>query len=115
MGVCSVYHRGEPVITCPVRFREDWLIVNDASEFFFESGTKWTSLGEVRLKNKAGGPIGNIDYVLVSYDDRGRVLEFASLEVQADYLVTGDPDLFILQTVNTTQIVTMAEFLAMLS
>lgn len=86
LGVCSVYHRGEPVITCPVRFREDWLIVNDASEFFFKPGTQWTSLGEVRLKNKNDGPVGNIDYVLVSYDDRGRVLDFASLEVQAVYI-----------------------------
>ena len=60
--------------------------VNDASEFFFEPGVQWTSLGEVRLKNKNGGPVGNIDYVLVSYDDRGRVLDFASLEIQAVYI-----------------------------
>jgi len=86
LGVCSVFHRGEAVITCPVRFREDWLIVNDASEFFFAPGTKWTSLGEVRLSDKNGGSIGNIDYVLVAYDDRGRVLDFASLEVQAVYI-----------------------------
>ena len=86
LGVCSVYHRGEPVITCPVRFREDWLIVNEAAEFFFAPGTHWTSLGEVRLKNKNGGPVGNIDYVLVAYDDRGRILDFASLEVQAVYI-----------------------------
>ncbi len=86
LGVCSVFHRGEPVITCPVRFREDWLIVNDAAKFFFAPGTQWTSLGEVRLRNKRGGPVGNIDYVLVAYDDRGRVLDFASLEVQAVYI-----------------------------
>lgn len=86
LGVCSVYHRNEPIITCPVRFREDWLIVDAAADFFFESGVKWTSLGEVRLKNKQGGPIGNIDYVLVAYDDVGRVLDFGSLEVQAVYI-----------------------------
>ena len=26
LGVCSVFHDGAPVITCPIRFREDWLI-----------------------------------------------------------------------------------------
>lgn len=26
LGVCSVFHAGIPAITCPIRFREDWLI-----------------------------------------------------------------------------------------
>lgn len=43
-------------------------------------------MGEVRLKNKEGGPIGNIDYVLVAYDNVGRVLDFGSLEVQTVYI-----------------------------
>jgi hypothetical protein len=86
LGVCSVFHHEQPVITCPVRFREDWQLLRDASAFFFPSGTAWTSLGEVRLKDRDGKSVGNIDYVLVAYDDRGRVLDFASLEVQAVYI-----------------------------
>ena len=46
LGVCSVFHGDSPspVITCPVRFREDWLIAEDAAAFFFSPGTQWTSL-----------------------------------------------------------------------
>jgi hypothetical protein len=38
------------------------------------------------LKDKHGKSAGNIDYVLVSYDDKGRILDFGSLEVQAVYI-----------------------------
>jgi hypothetical protein len=86
LGVCSV-HEGESIaITCPVRFREDWLIADDAAAFFFPTGATWTSLVEVRLKDKRGQSAGNIDVVLVSYDDRGRVINFGSCEVQAVYI-----------------------------
>lgn len=40
LGVCSIYERGKPTITCPVRFREDWLIVEDSARFFFPEHTK---------------------------------------------------------------------------
>jgi len=34
LGVCSVFgSKGEAVITCPVRFRQDWLIATDAGLF----------------------------------------------------------------------------------
>ena len=33
LGVCSIQHDGRPAITCPVRFREDWLITDDAASF----------------------------------------------------------------------------------
>ena len=35
LGVCSVNSGGNAVITCPVRFREDWIIAQDAARFFF--------------------------------------------------------------------------------
>lgn len=35
LGVCSVRHNGTSVITCPTRFREDWLIIEQAAEFAF--------------------------------------------------------------------------------
>jgi hypothetical protein len=86
LGVCSLYHKGKPVIICPVRFREDWVIISDAAKFIFKDATNWTHVGEVRLTDKHGKSAGNVDYVLVAYDDKGRVLDFGSLEVQAVYI-----------------------------
>ncbi|MDI9364216.1 MAG: NotI family restriction endonuclease [Flavobacterium sp.] len=86
LGVCSLNHKGKQVIICPIRFREDWTIISDAANFIFDGKATWTHVGEVRLKDKHGKLAGNIDYVLVSYDDKGRVLDFGSLEVQAVYI-----------------------------
>ncbi len=86
LGVCSLNHKGKQVIICPIRFREDWTIISDAANFIFDAKSTWTHVGEIRLKDKHGKSAGNIDYVLVSYDDQGRVLDFGSLEVQAVYI-----------------------------
>lgn len=86
LGVCSIFEEGQTLITCPVRFREAWLIAEDASQFFFKPDVSWTSIAEVRLADKDGNTAGNIDLVLVSYDDRGQVLDFGSLEIQAVYI-----------------------------
>ncbi|MFM7856670.1 MAG: NotI family restriction endonuclease [Flammeovirgaceae bacterium] len=86
LGVCSLHHKGKPVIVCPIRFREDWRIISDAAVFTFDKKATWTHVGEVRLKDKHSKSAGNIDYVLVSYDDKGRVVDFGSLEVQAVYI-----------------------------
>lgn len=87
LGVCSIYDApGEATIICPVRFREQWIIAEDAAAFFFSSNASWTSLTEIRLKDGNGLSAGNIDLVLVSYDDRGRLVDFGSLEVQAVYI-----------------------------
>jgi Restriction endonuclease NotI len=86
LGVCSINHNGEKVITCPVRFREDWLIVENAAQFFFDKADNWTSLTEIKLLDKNGQSAGNIDYVLVSYNDKGELTGFGSLEVQGVYI-----------------------------
>ena len=86
LGVCSIYHENEPVITCPIRFRQDWIIADDAAAFFFDEKAKWTSLTEVRLNDANGKSAGNIDVVLVCYDDGGRVVDFGALEIQAVYI-----------------------------
>jgi hypothetical protein len=86
LGVCSLNHKDKQVIICPIRFREDWTIISDAANFIFDGTPTWTHVGEVRLKDKHGKSAGNIDYVLVSYDDKGRVLDFGSIEVQAVYI-----------------------------
>ena len=86
LGVCSVLHKGSPAITCPIRFREDWLITDDAASFFFDKGIAWSSLTEVRLNDANGKSAGNIDVVLVAYDEKGKVFDFGALEVQAVYI-----------------------------
>ena len=86
LGVCSIYYENHPVITCPIRFREDWTITDDAASFFFKENTAWSSLTEVRLNDLYGKSAGNIDVVLVAYDDNGKVYDFGALEVQAVYI-----------------------------
>jgi len=86
LGVCSVVDAGHVVVTCPIRFRQDWIIADDAAAFFFPEKARWTSLTEVRLEDKHGRSAGNVDVVLVSYDDRGRVVDFGAIEVQAVYI-----------------------------
>jgi hypothetical protein len=86
LGVCSIYHNDEVAITCPIRFREGWVITDHAAEFFFQPGAKWSSLTEVRLNDGTGKSAGNIDIVLVAYDQSGNIYDFGSLEVQAVYI-----------------------------
>lgn len=86
LGVCSIYHENEPVITCPIRFRQDWIIADHAADFFFAERTRWTSLTEVRLNDANGKSAGNIDVVLVAYDESGKVVDFGALEIQAVYI-----------------------------
>jgi hypothetical protein len=86
LGVCSIYYQKKPVITCPVRFREEWLITDDAAAFFFKESATWSSLTEVRLNDAQGKIAGSIDVVLAAYDDDGRVYDFGALEVQAVYI-----------------------------
>lgn len=86
LGVCSIFHENRPTITCPTRFRENWVITDDAASFFFDEGTTWSSLTEVRLNDVHGKSAGNVDVVLVAYDDNGKVFDFGALEIQAVYI-----------------------------
>lgn len=86
LGVCSVLEGRNNAITCPIRFRENWLITDDGADFFFNKNAAWTSLTEVRLNDRNGQTAGNIDIVLVSYDSNGKVLDFGALEIQAVYI-----------------------------
>lgn len=86
LGVCSVLEGSKSVITCPIRFRQDWLIAEHAAQFFFSESATWTSLTEVRLADRNGKSAGNIDLVLVEYDSNGKVIDFGSLEIQAVYI-----------------------------
>ncbi len=86
LGVCSIFEGEQVAITCPIRFRQDWLIVEDAAKFLFPANTTWTSLQEIRLNDAHGKSAGNIDFVLVAYDETGQITDFGSLEVQAVYI-----------------------------
>ena len=86
LGVCSIFEKDIVAITCPIRFRQNWIIADHAAEFFFPKNANWTSLTEVRLKDKNGKSAGNIDLVLVSYDDHGKITDFGALEIQAVYI-----------------------------
>jgi hypothetical protein len=86
LGVCSVRSGGSAVITCPVRFRENWIIAEDTARFFFPAGTQWTAMSEVRLRDNQDMPAGNIDMVLVAYDDNRHVIDFGAVEVQSVYI-----------------------------
>jgi len=86
LGVCSIFADDGVVITCPIRFRENWLMAEDAALFFFPPGVNWTTLTEVKLKDKFGKTAGNVDIVLVSYNSNGKIIDFGALEVQAVYI-----------------------------
>ncbi len=86
LGVCSLLHNNKPVITCPVRFREEWLITDDAASFFFPEGVRWSSLTEVELTDAYGKSAGNIDVVLVAYDDTGKMTDFGAIEIQSAFI-----------------------------
>ena len=86
LGVCSIFEGNSQAITCPIRFRQDWLIIEDAAKFLFSANTSWTSLQEIRLNDVHGKSAGNIDFILVAYDEMGHIIDFGSLEVQAVYI-----------------------------
>ncbi len=86
LGVCSVFENNSPIITCPIRFREDWTIIEDAAKFFFPDHPNFTSLSEIRLNDAQGNTAGNVDFVLVSLDERGNIVDFGALEVQGVYI-----------------------------
>jgi hypothetical protein len=86
LGVCSVFDNDNAVITCPVRFRQNWVIADDAAAFFFEPGSLWTSLTEVGLPDRSVHSAGNVDVVLVAYNDQGQIIDFGAIEVQAVYI-----------------------------
>ena len=86
LGVCSILEKDDLTIVCPIRFRERWIVTDDAAAFFFPPGVAWTTLTEVRLNDRHGKSAGNIDVVLVAYDDSGRLLDFGALEIQSVYI-----------------------------
>lgn len=87
LGVCSVFDGNEIAIVCPIRFRQNYLIVEDAAKFFFPNplGAP-VVLTEVRMLDRDGKSAGNIDIVLAQLDQNGTVVDFGAIEIQAVYI-----------------------------
>lgn len=108
LGTCSLFggqQGSQVIVTCPVRFRQDWRIATDAADFFFPPGATWTTLNEVRLPDASGKSAGNIDLVLVQYDFQGKIVNYGAVEVQAVYISGNvrDPFTYYMQNPETHQ------------
>lgn len=85
LGVCSTYVNGDPIIICPIRFRENWRIVQDVAPFLLPGVEDYKLVTEVTMKDGDGEEVGSVDGVLVNYVD-GNVVDFGALEIQAVYI-----------------------------
>ncbi|AGY56681.1 NotI family restriction endonuclease [Gloeobacter kilaueensis] len=87
IGVCSIYRDNTATITCPVRFRQNGLIGNHTSAFFFQGikNPDFRLLTEVKLRDAAGNPVGIIDAVVVRLEN-GRIVDYGAVEVQGTYI-----------------------------
>lgn len=85
LGVCSIFHGNTIVVTCPIRFRQNYTVLADAGKFFF-GNQKFLALTEVRLNGKDGTSAGNIDIVLAVLDGNKKILDFGAIEIQAVYI-----------------------------
>lgn len=94
LGVCSIFYNDTQTIICPVRFREDWKICADAASFLFPKAKHWSFVKEIRLKERSGKSAGNIDVVIISHDQAGKVLDFGAVEIQAVYISGNIRDAF---------------------
>lgn len=105
LGVCSIFDGNDthPAIICPVRFRQDSIILSDAASFFFPEGTTWTTLTEVRLNDKDKKSAGNIDMVMVAYDDCGKITDFGAIEIQGVYISGNLRDPFMQYMKNSSE------------
>ena len=90
VGICSVGYKGEflkeytPVILCPQRLKED-ILFETIREKYLGSWKNVEWIPEVNI-----GVGGSVDYVAVTRDDKGRILDFLCVELQAAG-TTGSP------------------------
>ena len=86
LGVCSIFEGTKPVITCPVRFRQDMIFAQHIAECFFPQAESWALLPEIRLVDKYKKRVGNIDYCIVHYDEFDTIIDFVTVEIQSVYI-----------------------------
>ncbi len=86
LGVCSMLESEEPIIICPVRFRQSWRIIDDTAPFLLPNATHINFVTEPTLKDAKGNTIGKIDIVLIDHGEEGNIVDFAPLEIQSVYI-----------------------------
>lgn len=86
LAICSIFEKEKPTIICPIRFREDWKIIENAAKLFFKEGTKWTTVTDVKMYDKFNTFIDTLEFVLVSFDDSGKIIDFVTLDAQAAFV-----------------------------
>lgn len=86
LGVCSIFEEGKPTVICPIRFREKWLIIENAANIFFDENTTWTTVTDVKMYDKFHTYIDTLEFVLVSFDNRGTIIDFAAIDTQAAFV-----------------------------
>ncbi|HEY8777082.1 MAG TPA: NotI family restriction endonuclease, partial [Gaiellaceae bacterium] len=88
IGVCSIaVNGGGPAITCPVRFRQDGIVINDAARLAFGEGASFFVISELPMMVNVltGAAVGQVDWVAVHVED-GELRDFCLIEVQAVYV-----------------------------
>lgn len=90
VGICSVGYKGEflkeftPVILCPQRLKEETLFETIREKYL----GSWKNVEWIPEVNIGVG--GSVDYVAVTRDQKGRILDFLCVELQAAG-TTGSP------------------------
>lgn len=90
VGICSVGYKGEflkeftPVILCPQRLKEDTLFETIREKYL----GSWKNVEWIPEVNIGVG--GSVDYVAVTRDHKGQILDFLCVELQAAG-TTGSP------------------------
>jgi len=84
VGICSLWYKGKPVIVCPQRFKQD--VMFEAINKKYLSG--WNNIEWVPEVNLGIG--GSVDYVAITRDNTGNIVDFLCVELQAAG-TTGSP------------------------
>jgi hypothetical protein len=90
VGICSLGYKGgfiedfEPVIICPQRFKEDIMFNTIRKKYL----SHWKNIEWVSEVNIGVG--GSVDYVAITKDKKGKIIDFFCLELQAAG-TTGSP------------------------
>lgn len=90
VGICSLGYKGNftdrhfPVIICPQRFKEDAMFDTIRERYL----SHWTNIEWVSEVNIGVG--GSVDYVAVTRNKKGEIIDFLCVEIQAAG-TTGSP------------------------
>ena len=89
-GVCTITDGSTSPIVCPQRFKQGGTVYREIAKLAFEPGREYAVLSEIPFlqpisSDNTGQHVGNIDNVIVSFDEEGRIADWCAIEVQAVY------------------------------